>query len=114
MKSEQDNQLLTALKETISAAFAQWLDRNKSEVLSLVRDAIIKAQSTETPRENKVVSRPYLTSADLAGRWQLHPESVRRILRQGRIPSVLVGRFHRVAIAVVEAIEKNGTVPGHR
>ena len=46
--------------------------------------------------------------ASLAQRWQFHPESVRRMIRQGRVPATIVGRRVRVALATVEAIERDG------
>jgi len=50
----------------------------------------------------------FLTVASLAQRWQFHPESVRRMIRQGRVPATIVGRRVRVALATVEAIERDG------
>ena len=56
----------------------------------------------------------FLTVAEVAQRWQLHPESVRRMIRQGRVPRIIVGRQNRVALNTVEAFEKSGGVPDRR
>ena len=41
----------------------------------------------------------YLTVTEVARRWKFHPESVRKMTRQGRVPCVKVGRRIRVAVA---------------
>jgi excisionase family DNA binding protein len=50
----------------------------------------------------------FLTVAEVAQRWQLNPETVRRMIRDGCIPSVLAGRHHirpndRAMLTKVEA-----------
>jgi len=69
----------------------------------------MKSKSTDQVKRSE-----FLTAADVAQRWQLHPESVRRMIREGRIPRVGVGRHYRVAFTTVEALEKNGAVPSRR
>ena len=47
----------------------------------------------------------YVSPRQLHERWGLHEESVRRILREGRIPAIRIGKRLRVALPDVEAYE---------
>jgi excisionase family DNA binding protein len=112
MKLTPDGQLLAALQQTVSTAFKQWLDDNKGELLGVARDAVLESEASKQQQRRQEVTRSeFLTVAEVAQRWQLHPESVRRMIRQGRVPRVVVGRHNRVALATVEAFEKSGAVP---
>lgn len=55
-------------------------------------------------------STAFLTPHQLAGRWGHHPESIRRMLRQRRIASVLFGRRRLIPLAEVHRIEAGGFV----
>ncbi|MSU37333.1 MAG: DNA-binding protein [Pedosphaera sp.] len=53
----------------------------------------------------------YLSPAQLHQRWQMHQESIRRMIRQGRLPAVRIGRRGlRVALCDVEAYELRSRV----
>lgn len=55
----------------------------------------------------------FLSVAQLARRWQMHAESVRRMIREKRLPAVRIGRRLRVSLADVERLEGEGrTRPG--
>jgi hypothetical protein len=51
-----------------------------------------------------------VTPAQIAERWSWHPESVRRKLRAGSIPSLVIGRRRLVRLTDVEKIEKDAEV----
>jgi hypothetical protein len=56
-------------------------------------------------------SQTFLTSAQIASRWGMHEESIRRMLRRRVMGSVLLGRRRLVPISEVELLERQGTVP---
>ena len=115
MKSKPSDQILAALQQTISAALSHWLDDNKGDVLLAFREAVLEMETVKHERHEQPATRNrLLTVAEVAQRWQFHPESVRRMIRHGRVPRVMVGRGIRVALAAVEAIERGGSVPGRR
>ena len=95
---------------------SHWLDHNKGDVLLALRDAVLKWETAkhEEHDEQPATRNRLLTVAEVAQRWQFHPESVRRMIRRGRVPRVMVGRRIRVPLATAEAIEKRGEVPDHR
>jgi excisionase family DNA binding protein len=49
-----------------------------------------------------------LTADDLATRWQVTRAHVYRLAREGRVPSVRVGRYFRFALPVIERWEQGG------
>lgn len=66
-------------------------------------------QQSETGRRNGRVGRSRYRSTDwLAGRWDMHPESIRRLIREGKIPATKVNRSWVIAVEDVEAIEEAG------
>lgn len=46
-----------------------------------------------------------LTADELAERWQVSKAQVYRLARDGRIPTVAIGRYYRFRLASVEAWE---------
>jgi excisionase family DNA binding protein len=104
MKPTADGSLLAVLQSTVSTTLKQWLDDNKVEFLRVAREAMLDKERTK-PEQQHMRSGHFLTVAELALRWHLNPETVRRMIRDGRIPSVLAGRHHRVAVATIEAFE---------
>lgn len=61
-------------------------------------------------RAGQVNSPVYLSARQLADRWQFHQESVRRMLRAGKLPVVKLGKSVRVALADVLAYEQQNRV----
>jgi len=53
-------------------------------------------------------SGPILTPDDLADRWAVPKSHVWRLAREGRLPSVRLGRYVRFRLAEVEAFEAAG------
>ena len=52
-----------------------------------------------------------LTAEQIAERWQVRPSHVYRLTRDGRIPSVKLGRYYRYSPAAIQAFE-GGPVKG--
>jgi len=53
----------------------------------------------------------FLTPSQIASRWGLHQESVRRKIRRREIGSVVMGRRRLVRLVEVEQLEREGAVP---
>jgi excisionase family DNA binding protein len=49
----------------------------------------------------------FISLKTLAVRWSLHPESVRRMAREGRIPFFRIGNIMRTSLEEVMAIEQS-------
>ena len=49
-----------------------------------------------------------MTAGQLAERWQIPKSHVYRLTRQGRVPSVELGRYRRYRPADIEAFEASG------
>ena len=60
--------------------------------------------------EVKNLETVLVTPAQIAERWSWHPESVRRKIRAGSIPSLVIGRRRLVRLTDVERIEKDAEV----
>jgi hypothetical protein len=60
------------------------------------------------------VKKKFMSPADLAARWLWHPESARRFLRAGRLPSIIIGRRRLVSLDDVIKYEEESTVGGEK
>lgn len=49
---------------------------------------------------------PLLTADDLAARWQVSKHHVYRLAREGRVPTVRIGRYFRFRLASIETWEQ--------
>lgn len=49
-----------------------------------------------------------LTAEQLAERWQIPKSHVYRLTREGRLPTVKLGRYCRYRLEAVETFEANG------
>jgi excisionase family DNA binding protein len=49
-----------------------------------------------------------LTAQQLAERWQVPKAQVYRLTREGRVPTVRIGRSYRYQAAAIEAFEAGG------
>ena len=50
------------------------------------------------------------TARELAARWRWHPESLRRMARQRRIETIVIGRRRLFPLAEVERVEAEGRI----
>ncbi|HEX3324377.1 MAG TPA: helix-turn-helix domain-containing protein [Solirubrobacterales bacterium] len=53
-----------------------------------------------------------LTAADLADRWRVEKAAIYRLSREGKIPTVNLGRYRRFRLAAVEEFEASGGCSG--
>jgi len=92
MNAKPCEQILAALQNVVGMALKNWLNENKAEVLEALRAAHPARQDPPqagtAPAERN--EPKFLGTAEVAVRWQLHRESVRRMVRQGRLPRVSV------------------------
>jgi excisionase family DNA binding protein len=54
---------------------------------------------------SELTASQLLTADQLARRWQVPKSQVYRLARDGRLPTVCIGRYYRFRIDVVEAWE---------
>lgn len=109
MKPDLQSLLLTELRTAVARALKDWLDANKAEFLTAIRGATAGRRSDATPELSPQKPR-FLTLSDVAKRWQVHPVTVRRMVRDKRLPGIWVGRSIRVPLPAVEAAERRGNV----
>jgi excisionase family DNA binding protein len=96
----------------------RWLDENRAEVIQALRAAVPAPQVQSAPAKAAAVETKrqpqFLSTSDIAARWQLHRESVRRLVRQGRLPRMFLGRRVLVPISAVIDYERQSTLPRSR
>ena len=52
----------------------------------------------------------FLTPGQIGHRWSMHPESIRRLIRDGKIRSLVIGRRRLVRRSAVELLELEAEV----
>lgn len=113
MSSKANEQVLASLRQVVSAALKDWLDEHKADVLQALRDAVpapqISPSTAKAAEENR--QPQFLNTAEVAARWRLHPETVRRMLRHGRLPRMFIGRRRLVPLSAITDCEEKGAVP---
>ncbi len=108
MESNANEQILFALQEVVSTTVKRWLDENKAELFHAFREAI--GQNSALNRHPEKVapkSQPqFLDTSEIDTRWRLVPETVRRMVRDGRLPRTSIsGRRILVPISAIVAYE---------
>lgn len=76
-------------------------------------DSVPKEAATEDAHKFKprvTDGLKYLTPHQVAERWGWHTESVRRMLRERRMASVIVSRRRLVPLAEIQRVEEEGSV----
>jgi hypothetical protein len=61
-------------------------------------------------RNNVSQQEQFWTPAQLAERWHLHEESVRRMLRANRLACLIIGRRKLIPLSAILAFEAAATV----
>lgn len=51
-----------------------------------------------------------LTANELANRWKMHPESIRRMARQRRFETIIIAGRRLIPLRVVEQVESEGRI----
>jgi hypothetical protein len=64
--------------------------------------------ATKSPR--KTDGSKFFTPQQIADRWGWHVESVRRLIRQRRIESVIISRRRLAPLAEIERFEADGLI----
>ena len=60
---------------------------------------------------NNTTNDSYISAQQLHLRWGVHIESVRRMIREGKLPAIRVGpRRLRISVADIEAYEASNRV----
>jgi Helix-turn-helix domain len=108
MKSNANEQVHFALQEVVSTTLKCWLDENKPELLHVFREVIgqnaIFKKPADKPASKSEVQ--FLDTAEIATRWRLNPETVRRMVRDGRLPRTpMSGRRILVPISAIVSYE---------
>jgi len=75
------------------------------EMAARLRAPVSGETTPETPTHGRL-----LTPEQLAVRWGVGKSQVWRLGRDGKVPTVMVGRYMRFRVADVEAWEQNGGV----
>ena len=52
----------------------------------------------------------FLSVAEVAARWKLHPATIRKMVRQERLPRLLIGRHSLIPMSAIAQCEKQGWV----
>ena len=63
------------------------------------------------PAADKPASKRFYTPFEVAKRWHFHEESVRRILRERRMASIVIGRRRLIEDVEIERVEREGSLP---
>lgn len=58
-------------------------------------------------------SRQLFTVEDVAGRLNLHVKTVRRFIREGRLPAKRIGKAYRISRSALEEFAGTSTEPGN-
>jgi excisionase family DNA binding protein len=118
MNSTANEQVLTALQQVVGATLKNWLDENKAEVIQALRAAVPAPQIPLPPATAAAAGdkrQPqFLNTTEVAARWQLHVESVRRLVRRRELPGMHVARRVLVPLTAVMEYEKQNTLPKRR
>jgi hypothetical protein len=117
MTSNLNDQILAALQHVVSVALKDWLDEHKADVLQALRAAVPASHMpplTNTAALEEKRQPEFLNTADIAARWQLHPESVRRMARQGRLPRMFMARRILVPLSAIVEYERQNTLACRR
>lgn len=111
--------VLAALQQVVGDTLKRWLDENKPDVLHAIQVAVTAQQPPPPPapptKPTPANPEPkFLNTAEIAERWRVHPETIRRLIREGRLPRLYIARRRVVPMSAVLACEKQGWVPSGR
>jgi excisionase family DNA binding protein len=116
MNSIANGQVLTALQQVVGTTLKNWLDENKADVIQALRAAVAIPQMPPPVAKTVAVAADdkrqpqFLNTAEVAARWQLHVESVRRLVRRRELPGMHVARRVLVPLSAVMEYEKQNTL----
>jgi excisionase family DNA binding protein len=114
MKTTANEPVLAALKQVVGTSLKNWLDEHEADVLQALRAAIAERQPPPARMPEAKREPQFLNTAEVAARWQLHRETVRLMVRQGRLPRMTIGRRVLVPMSAIVECEKQGWVASRR
>jgi hypothetical protein len=82
-----------------------------AKLIARAVEQMLHDQAGHDGQRNHRGCETFLSPAQLAQRWPLHPESIRRKLRRREIASVLIGRKRLIPLSEIERIEAEGRIP---
>jgi excisionase family DNA binding protein len=101
-----DTSIIHGVTQALSEAFRSWLDENRREIAGLVAATITASGSSfGQPDTTRSPAPRFLTTAQLAARWNIHAETVRRMSRRGVLPATRIGKGLLIPTAAVERYE---------
>ena len=110
-----NKQIVDGVKDALSKAFKAWLDENRTEILKMTAEAVAarvrlpkrtEPERQPEPQPKSAPQRHFLTTAQLAERWHYHQESIRRLVREGELSCVRLGRQVRLPVEEIERYEQ--------
>ena len=118
MNSRANEVVLDALQQVVGTVLKRWLDENKPEVIQALRAAVpipqVPIPSAKTAEAEPNREPKFLNVAEVAARWKLHPETVRDMVRQDRLPRMRIGGRILVPMSAIAECEKQGWVASRR
>jgi excisionase family DNA binding protein len=102
------DQILAAGSAALKKAFYDWLDENREPLLQIIAHALFTSgpgkPTDEIPADPKC---PYLTTTEVARRWNCFVHTVRRKVRAGELPRLMMSQRHiLIPIEAVLRFEK--------
>jgi excisionase family DNA binding protein len=100
------NQILAVGAAALTKAFHSWLDENREPLLHLIAQLHVTSPQEKPTNDARIAGhkRPYLTTTELARRWNCCVHTVRRKVRAGELPGLKMSR--RRILIPLEAVLK--------
>lgn len=108
-----EKQLVRCAQEVLVKAVKSWLDENRDEIIAGLATALPQSDVEQEPTKVEQTDPTYFTPGQLAERWGFHVESVRRLLRLGKLPRVWIGRRLLIPAEAVKEYERDGLRPAN-
>jgi excisionase family DNA binding protein len=108
------HQILAAGSAALTKAFHDWLDENREPLLQIIAHAL-STSGPGTPADEipppADPQRPYLTTTEVARRWNCCVHTVRRKVRAGELPRLRMSQRHiLIPIEAVLRFEKDASL----
>jgi len=106
-------QILIAGSSSLTEAFRDWLNENRKDVPQTITQALKDSVAEKSATEPHAASPdcPYLTTADLALRWNCCVHTVPRKVRAEELPSLMLSKRHLlISLDTVLKFESGATL----
>lgn len=110
-----DMELAKCVRAILSEAIADWLEGHRSEIISaFTHAAMLRDREQKQTRAQEKPNEPiYFTPSELAERWGFHKESIRRMIRQGRLPTARASRRLLIPVEEIKKYEHETFTPAN-